>query len=58
MCFNSDRNLMNLMCVAEKGGLVFDSKRCVVRTKEIPFLGMIYSADGARPDPAQIEASS
>ena len=51
-----DRNLMNLMHVAETQGFVFNSQKCVVRTKEIPFFGMIYSADGVRPDPAWIKA--
>ena len=51
-----DRNLINLMRVAEKEGLVFNSQKCIVRANEIPFFGMIYSADGARPDPARIEA--
>ena len=51
-----DRNLINLMRVAEKEGLVFNSQKCIVRANEIPFFGMIYSADGARTDPARIEA--
>ena len=51
-----DRNLMNLIRVAEKEGLVFNSQKCVVPAKKIPFFGMIYSADDARPDPARIEA--
>ena len=44
------------MWVAEKEGLVFNSQKCVVRAMEIPFFDMIYSAYGARIDPARIEA--
>ena len=51
-----DRHLINLMKVAEKEGLVFNSKKCVIRVSEIPFFGMRFSSAGAQPDPDRIEA--
>lgn len=51
-----DANLLNLMKVAREHGLVFNSSKCVIKTTEIPFFGMIYSADGVRPDPDRVAA--
>ena len=37
-----DRNLLNLMSVAQEEGLLFNSQICIIRASEIPFFGMIY----------------
>ena len=37
-----DRNLWNLMEVARRSGLVFNSKKCTVKQSQIKFYGMIY----------------
>ena len=51
-----DAALLNLMEVAEEEGLSFNSEKCQIRVKEIPFFGQIYNADGVRPDPERVEA--
>ena len=51
-----DKNLLNLMKVAQEHGLVFNSAKCVIKTKEIPFFGMIYGAEGVKPDPDRVTA--
>ena len=51
-----DAALLNLMKVAEEEGLSFNSEKCQIRVKEIPFFGQIYNADGVRPDPERVEA--
>ena len=50
-----DTNLMRLMQVAKEDGLVFNSKKCAIKTSEIVFFGCMYSKDGMRPDPSKIE---
>lgn len=51
-----DRSLLNLMKVAVQQGLVFNSSKCIIKTAEIPFFGMVYSASGIKPDPQRVEA--
>ena len=50
-----DKNLINLMDVARKHGLVFNSKKCALKQSQIEFYGMIYSASGMKPDPKKVE---
>ena len=50
-----DRNLLNLMEVAKKSGLVFNSQKCGIKLPEIKFFGHIYDQNGARPDPTKVE---
>ena len=50
-----DQNLHNLMQVAAKSGLVFNSKKCIIKAPRIHFFGMVYDADGAHPDPKRVE---
>ena len=50
-----DQNLHNLMQVAAKSGLVFNSKKCIIKAPPIHFFGMVYDADGAHPDPKRVE---
>ena len=50
-----DKNLMRLMQVAKEEGLVLNSKKCSIKTREIVFFGSVYGKDGIRPDPSKIE---
>lgn len=50
-----DRNLIRLMEVARKEGLVFNSTKCLIKAREMSFYGNIYSSTGVRPDPAKID---
>ena len=50
-----DTNLMRLMQVAKEEGLVFNSKKCAIKTSEIVFVGSVYGNDGIRPDTSKIE---
>ena len=50
-----DANLRNLMNVAREYGLVFNSKKCVVKASQIRFFGTLYDDKGARPDNKKVE---
>ena len=50
-----DKNLMRVMQVAKEEGLVFNSKKCAIKTSEILFFGSVYGKNGIRPDPSKIE---
>ena len=50
-----DQRLFNLMKVAAEEGLVFNSKKCIIKTDRIAFFGEIYSNAGVFPDPAKVE---
>ena len=50
-----DKNLHRLMEVAQREGLVFNSKKCIIKTDSINFFGSVYTRDGIRPDPQKIE---
>ena len=43
------------MQVAKEEGLVFNSKKCAIKTNEIVFFGSVYGKDGIKPDPSKIE---
>ena len=49
-----DKHLHQLMETAEKHGLVFNSKKCFIKQKQISFYGMIYSGEGFHPDPKKV----
>ena len=51
-----DRNLLNLMEVAKKEGLVFNSEKCDIKVSQIKFFGMLYDSQGVHPDPAKVKA--
>ena len=46
-----DRNLHHLMKVAQKCGLVFNAAKCLIKTPQIKFFGMVYDVNGMHPDP-------
>ena len=49
-----DKHLHQLMEIAEKQGLVFNSKKCFIKQKQISFYGMLYSGEGIHPDPKKV----
>ena len=50
-----DANLHNLMRVSREHGLVFNSKKCAIKTPQISFFGTIYDEKGVHPDPTKVE---
>ena len=44
-----DANLHNLMRVSREHGLVFNSKKCAIKTPQISFFGTIYDEKGVHP---------
>ena len=50
-----DANLHNLMRVSREHGLVFNSKKCAIKTLQISFFGTIYDEKGVHPDPKKVE---
>ena len=48
-----DENLMNLMEIACEKGLVFNSKKCMIKKESISFFGNTYTASCIKPDPAK-----
>ena len=45
----------NLMKVAQENGLVFNLGKCLIKTNEIPFFGLMYTADGVKPNPDRVD---
>ena len=50
-----NRNLQ-LMQKAIQQGLVFNSSKCAIYQSQISFHGAIFTAQGMRPDPAEVQA--
>ena len=50
-----DANLINLMNVCQKEGLVLNSKKLELRRERVTFFGAEYSKDGMYPDPKKIQ---
>ena len=50
-----DANLINLMNVCQKEGLVLNSKKLELRRERVTFFGAEYSKDGMHPDPKKIQ---
>ena len=51
-----NQNLHNFMCRAHEHGLVFNGEKCEVKKDLVTFLGTVYDANGAHPDPKKIDA--
>ena len=49
-----DHNLLNLMEVAQRESLVFNSSKCIIKADRINFFGSIDSKYGTSPDPEKI----
>lgn len=50
-----DKHLVQLMEVAARNGLVFNSSKCQIKQRQISFFGMVYGADGIQPDQKKVE---
>ena len=53
-----DANIINLFNVAQKEGLVFNSKKCAIKQESVTFFGRVFSAEGYSPDPEKIQGTS
>ena len=51
-----DKHLLQLLTIASKNGLVFNSRKCHISKPQITFYGTIFSAQGMKPDPIKIQA--
>ena len=50
-----DANLINLLNICQKEGLVLNSKRLELRRERVTFFGGEYSAQGMHPDPKKVQ---
>ena len=50
-----DANLINLLNVCQKEGLVLNSKKLELRRGRVTFFGAEYSAQGMHPDPKKVQ---
>ena len=53
-----DANIINLFNVAQKEGLVFNSKKCAIKQESVMFFGGVFSAEGYSPDLEKIQGIS
>ena len=53
-----DANIINLFNMAQKEGLVFNSKKCTIKQESIMFFGGVFSAEGYSPNPEKIQGIS
>ena len=50
-----DANLINLLNMCQKEGLVLNSKKLELRKERVTFFGAEYSAQGMHPDPKKVQ---
>ena len=50
-----DANLINLLNICQKEGLVLNSKKLELRRERVTFFGAEYSAQGMHPDPKKVK---
>ena len=50
-----DINLINLLNICQKEGLVLNSKKLELRRERVTFFGAEYSAQGMHPDPKKVQ---
>ena len=53
-----DANIINLFNVAQKEGLIFNSKKCAIKQESVMFFGGVFSAEGYSSDPEKIQGIS
>ena len=51
-----DSHLYETMERTRKAGIKLNKKKCVVKTKECNFFGMLYTPDGVKPNPDKVRA--
>ena len=52
---DNDANLINLLNVCQKEGLVLNSKKLELRRERVTFFGAEYSTQGMHPDPKKVQ---
>ena len=50
-----NENLLQLMKIAQKHDLVFNSNKCQISKQQISFYGAIFLAKGMKPDPKKVQ---
>ena len=50
-----DANLINLLNICQKEGLVLNSKKLELRRERVTFFGAEYSTQGMHPDPKKVQ---
>ena len=50
-----DANIINLFNVAQKEGLIFNSKICAIKQESVTFFSRVFSAEGYSPDLEKIQ---
>ena len=50
-----DANLINLLNICQKEGLVLNSKKLELQRERVTFFGAEYSARGMHPDPKKVQ---
>ena len=50
-----DANLINLLNICQKEGLVLNSKKLELRREQVTFFGAEYSTQGMHPDPKKVQ---
>ena len=53
-----DANIINLFNMAQKEGLIFNSKKCTIKQESVMFFGGVFSTQGYSPDPEKIQGIS
>ena len=53
-----DTNIINLFNVAQKEGLIFNSKKCAIKQESVMLFGRAFSAEGYSSDPEKIQGIS
>ena len=53
-----DANIINLFNVAQKEGLIFNSKNCAIKQESVMFFGRVFSVEGYSPDLEKIQGIS
>ena len=53
-----DANIINLFNMAQKDGLIFNSKKCTIKQESMMFFGRVFSAEGYSPDLEKIQGIS
>ena len=49
-----DNNLTHFMDIAKQHGLVLNSKKCEIKSKQVSFFGQFYTSNGMKPDPQKV----
>ena len=53
-----DANIINLFNMAQKEGLIFNSKKCAIKQESVMFFGGVFSIEGYSPDLEKIQGIS